>query len=641
MKKIFNFAMMGAIALTGAMTFTACSSDDEAQAPVNPTFDGESVKTTFTISVGDVKGGTRMAADAVQADNTFKGMTDIYLFPSKGAITSSKTFDQGYINLPEFNAFDVAATPAGELETAQAKRYKDVSFALGVDHFLFYAATATSNKDNGELKPSYLKMEADAANFVPAWDVTPNLTTASTPANIKFDLVPYQKGKSITDVQTAGETTVKALNDVYLKLKEEATAASTAVPARTTIASRLNHMCDSLKNPNWETSSTYEPFAGSALSIQELIEDIYNSLFVKNASTTLTGEDLTDYTTYIEPVLSVITGKFTVEDNTTTIGHYDLTWTTANDFPKTALGLPDGAVAVKFNAASEATKPFDYVEADADGMAVATMDNYVHPARLYYTINTTSMVKTAPYLYTTDVTGKAWTAIQAEYTDGAVAATTQSVIMKDQVQYAVGRLDVQAQVKTGVTIKDNGSGIPGAADKDPQPVVVPSAGYTLTGVLIGGQKQVDWEFHPIDAATEMTIYDGKMTTASAAAKSGELSDVNHTLALETKASTPVNVALEFVNTGNDFYGKDHKVIPAGSKFYLVARLNPGTSETANPDGINQVIKQDYTTTAKFTINDTSLASAYNIIPDLRSPKLEFGLSVDLKWKTGITFEQEF
>ena len=41
------------------------------------------------------------------------------------------------------------------------------------------------------------------------------------------------------------------------------------------------------------------------------------------------------------------------------------------------------------------------------------------------------------------------------------------------------------------------------------------------------------------------------------------------------------------------------------------------------------------------IGKESLKSAYNVIPDLRSPKLEFGLSVNLEWKEGLTFEQTF
>jgi hypothetical protein len=70
-------------------------------------------------------------------------------------------------------------------------------------------------------------------------------------------------------------------------------------------------------------------------------------------------------------------------------------------------------------------------------------------------------------------------------------------------------------------------------------------------------------------------------------------------------------------------------------------LQPGQKVIDNPNSINQVFKQDYITTAKLTIGANSLKKAYNVVPDLRSPKLELGLSVDLTWEKGITFEQEF
>ena len=45
---------------------------------------------------------------------------------------------------------------------------------------------------------------------------------------------------------------------------------------------------------------------------------------------------------------------------------------------------------------------------------------------------------------------------------------------------------------------------------------------------------------------------------------------------------------------------------------------------------------DYKTTMNLTI--TSLKNAYNTIPDLRSTKLQLGLSVDLDWQTGIQYD---
>ena len=255
------------------------------------------------------------------------------------------------------------------------------------------------------------------------------------------------------------------------------------------------------------------------------------------------------------------------------------------------------------------------------------------PARLAYFVNTAAMTKDETYLNGTTATN--WGDVITNYTSNAVSLTTQSVILKDQIQYAVGRLDAQVKI-TNETLYDNGET---AADNDDQMVIAPAGGYQLTGILIGGQKQVDWKFKP-QGTEEFTIYDNVMTT-DIYAQVGGYSDVNHTLALETAANEMVHVCFEFVNTGKDFFGYDNKIIPAGSKFYLIAQLQPGTNEKENPNTKDQVFLQDYITKAMLTIGAKSLQKAYNVVPDLRSPKLELGLSVDLKWETGITFEQEF
>ncbi len=292
------------------------------------------------------------------------------------------------------------------------------------------------------------------------------------------------------------------------------------------------------------------------------------------------------------------------------------------------------------------TPAFEYVKPSIEGLPTPEFENYTYPADLYYTVNTKAMVKDVEYLDQTENATKKWDVIRGAYTEGAITASTRSVIMKDQVQYAVGRLDVNVRVKEETIINDN--------TKDaPQPVSVPAAGYKLTGVLIGGQKQVGWDFTPIDGATEMTIWDNTMASDIYAKQGTDWGGTNYTLALETKAGAAINIALEFENSGNDFCGVDNNLIPAGSKFYLVAKLDPALyndqhleqdpEEEWGPTAtvINQVIKQDYVTTVNLIIGENSLKKAYNVVPDLRSPKLEFGLSVDLHWRTGLTFEQTF
>ena len=50
----------------------------------------------------------------------------------------------------------------------------------------------------------------------------------------------------------------------------------------------------------------------------------------------------------------------------------------------------------------------------------------------------------------------------------------------------------------------------------------------------------------------------------------------------------------------------------------------------------RVFIQDYTTTCNMTIKN--LKNAYSTIPDLRVARLQLGLSVDLTWRQGVTYE---
>ena len=177
---------------------------------------------------------------------------------------------------------------------------------------------------------------------------------------------------------------------------------------------------------------------------------------------------------------------------------------------------------------------------------------------------------------------------------------------------------------------------PAENPSDDDMVVLPETGFPVTAVLVGGQKAVDFQFMPT-GDKEYTIYDNTLNGVNALTSP---SGTNYTLVLETAQNAKVNVAIELTNnTGKDFFGIEGKRIPAGCKFYLVGELDPKNGVA--PDGgtkLGQVFKQDYFTVVNFTIKD--LKKAYNVIPDLKAPKLELGLSVDLTWQQGDTYAVE-
>lgn len=366
------------------------------------------------------------------------------------------------------------------------------------------------------------------------------------------------------------------------------------------------------------------------------LEDALNQVAGATDGTTAWKNATSDLKKYYEALISLKAGSATsvklaladlkagLEEKVTATGEEDLKAAiiTAIDKAVTSINsctyprninLPDGAAQVKWTGTA-----FDYINSSNVGsLAYTSMANFVYPASLYYTTNTAIKTSTSRLAdkYSTD-----WATCLALYNGGgtSVEANTQSVALENQIQYAVGRLDVAAKFASA-TIEDNiGTSINTAAGE----------GITLDGILVGGQKNVGWDFVTPIAPTEYTIYDASVTSTKIGTEDIKDKVMAQTLALATAAGEKVRFAIELTNnTGAAFTGVDG-IVPAGARFYLVGELEPQTS-VAN----NRVFEQAYNTKANVTIN--SLAHAYNGIPDLKNPKLELGLSVKLEWTAGL------
>lgn len=330
--------------------------------------------------------------------------------------------------------------------------------------------------------------------------------------------------------------------------------------------------------------------AGSATSVKLALADLKAGV----EKATATGEEdlKTDISNAIEAALTSI-ADYTYPQN---------------------VGLPDGAAQVKWTGAA-----FDYINySNVGSLAYTSMANFVYPASLYYTTNTAIKTSTSRLA---DQYGTDWDACLALYNGGgtSVEANTQSVALVNQIQYAVGRFDVAAKFSAS-SINDNvGESIA---------VITAEDSITLDGILIGGQKNADWQFAPLASSEEYTIYDASVTSTKLGTADIASKIMAQSLALPTKAGDNVNFALELTNnTGKAFTGVDG-IVPDGAKFYLVGKLVPQAGKADN-----KVFAQAYNTKANVTIS--SLAHAYNCIPDLKNPKLELGLSVKLEWTEGL------
>lgn len=560
--KIFSkYAYMGAIALVGAVGFTACSSDDDLTAPQNPTFDGESVKTQFTINVPVKSSSTRLGDDIIQTDGLtdFRGMNKITMlaFDKDGDVVGTDNPTKVYGTM--------GSILNNELQKqTNAKVYYDIDIPVGTDHFIFYGeatrAEGASDIENGNLKATYPTSNAEALN-----------TT-------KFELV---------GIAEQGNTTTEG-----------------------TILAALNALTsvDDGNGTKWSASTELRNFylnfiqlkAGSANSISEALNMLKDGLndVTPTSETTLK----TNILAKIDEALTSINGLTYPRD----------------------LHLPDGAVQLAWNSGESR---FEYATSSNNLGELTTnaeIKDYAYPAALYYWTNSTIKVSDETE---SDNYATSWEECLKLYKNDvtAVEASTRSVALVKQINYAVARFDLAAWFNAA-TLKDNVNN-----DVD----VTVSDGMKIVGLLVGGQKNVQYDFStPVDAAEEQSIYDQSITSKKLSNSTDE-NIIARTLLLETEAGTIKQFAIELENnTGKSFVGHDGTV-PAGGRFYLVGKLEPSTDPTY-VDMHNKVFKQDYITTAKVTIN--SLAHAYNCIPDLKNPKLELGLSVDLEWQKGLVDE---
>lgn len=578
MRNSKHFALGAATLLLSTAGFTACSSEDTF---TGGSFSGESVKTQFAINVPAVgKSDARMGEDIVQGQNTvvFRGMSNIRLVPFElGSNPSTVTEPLTGSESLYYNAIELGAIGSSDLtSTAKYKVYNDVELPIGVNAFLFYGEATdksgdASDKTNGALVPSYS---------------TQGLEAGKTLADVHFDL----KGILVGDDYKTTQTGLLAILDGIAKTEGWKGATGTLQPYYTSFIGMK---------------------AGSANNILLAVQDLYNAV---------KGDVLTDENGLKAKIATKIEEYFTPSGSSVP---YTLTYKTTSlaAYPF-GIGLPDGAVQVAWN-----TDHFEYTSnVDYDGgtsMNVSGLDKYVYPASLYYWDNTS--LKTSTELESSNYGANEWsTIINTLYSEWAVTASTQSVALAKAINYAVGRLDVYAAFAVGEIYDANPSG--------QQPVRIPDDGFTLTGVLIGGQKNVGWNFTPLTTDnTEKTIYDVAVDAGAAGTEGVTRTSglKNRTLVLETagKGGEKVNFALEFTNNSSQaFYGKDG-LVPVGGKFYLVGQLNADVSHA-------KVFEKDHYTKATVTIN--SLKNAYNCIPDLRSPKLELGLSVDLTWVEGLS-----
>ncbi|MBQ8098763.1 MAG: hypothetical protein IJ244_04500, partial [Bacteroidaceae bacterium] len=562
MKKVFRIMTLGAIALLGAVGFSACSSDENVVED-NPTFDGETVRTDFAFNIATPK--TKMTAANTQQDGIFKGMQDMYLLPFKGAPAAGATTNNA-IN------YGLGSLASGDITDAQSSRVYALSIPVGTTDFLFYA-TATKKETDTDSEKGKISKTIDA--------------TSVDAIQFNLESIATSLGSDATNL-AAYLTAVAQAEDENSNKWSDAASLANAGGAFSSLASLYE---------KFTTIGSGEARSGSMESVQRLMLDLYKS--AKKIDEEATDPDVKKVAQAIYTAITTgVSGISVTVDET---GAAD-NWTLAINGPDANfpanLELPMGAAQLKYDNAS---RSFSYIESDDELIVTpgttqvlsepnVSLSKIVYPSELVYYCNSplwaSEVYKTAAdYPITTgdwDQTpgtspSGSEVLFSSDWNKEVVSSKTRAVAMRNNVNYGVALL--QSTVKLAAdatTMEDNRNAIIGdddqtftvakLADDDPDPDNV----MQVTGILIGGQpNKVGWKMiqEGSDASFSDVIYDKDVQYGSALTTSS--SAANYTMVFDNYTNKPdqpdVLFALEIKNGDKDFYGAKN-MIPKNSTF---------------------------------------------------------------------------
>ena len=561
MKRNRFLVMMSIVGLSLSAMFTACSSGRDAEEATNVVYNEEGkagVRPEFVISLPrNVVGGTRMEGGIVQnlgTSDQFRGIDHIRLIPFSGVPGSASTKLADIISLSSINALEKPGS-------VNYKVYADQFVPVGTKNFLFY----------GKAVDRYVDEPVTSMND-----------------KFKYGVLKYN-GLTESEFSTAGSVNF-SLEQINTSLEQQQdNAVGRAIIQLMSQLANVTVNGDAPENA-WSTTThpvlaaLYKNFIGTTVYSSNALALILDKIYF--------GLDHVESTDPARPLANEIrrlvekacVSGYEPVANTPVELTSDYSGYPAN------IGLPDGAARCRWNATGLQANMFVDMTANYTlGFKVKPTD-YCYPAALWYHVSTpirTSAKKESGNYSDQTSWDNVINTVYSE-TNDEVLTGTQSVALVEPVQYAVGRLDTKIQMESGGTIYDGDGQAVDFGD-----------GYTLKGLLLGGQNSVNYAFEST-GNENFCIYDRVMAASNLTFKPGAPTTTpNYTLALETKTNQKIFAALELVNNGQAFKGADG-TIPAGGIFYMTVSLDPTTAGNYDANNLNKIIMKDHKT--KLTVN---------------------------------------
>lgn len=602
--------------LLGLILLTACSHDDDGDKPL------QMVKTQFGFSLPlkgtRLKNHTRMGGDVVQTDNTFfRGIDDIQLLCFRTGNSDPSSTDRKIGDIIEFKSSDTSdddITPSAE--NKDYSQCQEIRIPITTDHFSFYATAALD---------APLTTHAQKMQYGIIEKVGLSKGTYQDNSTIRFRPVSICTSTEPLGGSAIGQNLLALLNDLMSTTYTPNPDDNTADP----------------NDPNYKWSTVNSLYLNeayqrmtqlttlSSFNVQTMLTTIY-----RLAQVVLDGNELLVPDNQGMELAQTIVDKIADPENSSILYTEEgVVVVVLNDkyqgFPED-LGLPAGSARIRWDA-EQGKYVIPETHTYGTAINVSSLSDYVYPMSLEYQV-ISDILASDELIIQTDPesdpnTFNDWNDVIDEYNDKnaskSVETSTQSVVMVDKVNYAVGRMAIKVRL-------DNSEGGM-ILDAKGQNVNITN-GFTLKGIIVGGQREVDYDFQPVEGSRIYAIYDSYLNGSTMEVINQYYPNTaDYILGLGTASDQKVKLALELVNNCDDFQGADG-VIAHDATFYLVAELDPSTDTTTD---LNRIFDRDYATDVFISIK--SLASATYGLPDLELPHPTVGISVNLSWEDGLWF----
>lgn len=589
-KRLFVIGM-ATMALAGSVMLQSCSEQGTAvdiKDPVSPTpsKEPEPVSLAFA-SASSSNAGTRLTSDIVQNEAPYRQIDEFRFFSVKkedGTITSVSK----------------ANVANGELKDHQSVRYYHYNYCdmpRGVNGCLVYCKAKDVTKGtpqetqiyNGSLSP-YIE----------------DIVTSTD--QIYFEPVPIYG-----DVETIPDDAMTLANVLTDIANTSVNGTYWATFDNTDLQSLFAHF----------TNYGYD-LPGSAASVRKWI------LALKEAAELLTFGEGTIDKAIRNQIIAKAEGYLDNENANNIL---------AIKYPQD-INLPDGAAALRWTdvVVNDVT-----VKKFMPQLQTTTLDDinsvsrFVYPPALYYRVESGIWTSNDEVTFDQYKEKTRWKrnseeddgAVQSLFPDGITITTdTKTVAIADPLQYAVAQLKLLVKISDEVA----GYGLKCSGDNTVDFYDGYRNFFRLTGVIVGGQRKVGYDFKPVNMSDVDVrfVYDGQVKDNFWLVKNS--TDVLNTLVLQTNDDEDLNIILEFEYTGTTMFKCLNGYVYPNTRFYLVGEVKASAFEAETGDAASRgrVFTQDYTTSIQMTV--TSLEKAYNVLPSIISQNLEIGVMTTPMWK---------